>query len=141
MGTKVCPKCKEEKPYSLFYKCKSSKINCSPYCKVCSNLRTTSYAKDNKGKLQPKTVGYSLKRRYGITSDDYVALLEKQHYKCAICRLDQCKTGRNFAVDHCHATGKIRGLLCSACNVGIGNLQDSVDLLEKAIKYLKEKYS
>lgn len=135
---KVCPKCKEEKARSLFYKCVTSKINCSPYCKVCSNLRTTSYARTNKDKIQPLLQGYALKRRYGITVDDYEQLLIKQDYSCAICGTKECPTGRNFAVDHCHSTGKVRGLLCSLCNKGIGSLKDSEEIVNKALKYLRE---
>jgi len=136
--TKVCPKCKEEKSRSLFYKCKTSKINCSPYCKVCSNLRTTSYARSNKDKIQPLLAGYALKRRYGISVEEYEALLINQNYKCAICSIEQCPSGRNFAVDHNHTTGKIRGLLCSNCNTSLGRMKDSKQLLQKAIEYLEK---
>lgn len=138
MGAKQCPKCGETKDYSEFYRNKSSKINCSPYCKVCSNLRTTSYARENKDKIQPKLGGYALKRRYGITVDDYASMMETQQYKCAICGVDKCPTGRNLAVDHCHTTGKVRGLLCSLCNKGLGSFKDSTESLEKAIEYLKQ---
>lgn len=135
MDTKKCPKCGDIKQYSEFYKNKFSKINCSPYCKVCSNLRTTSWARNNRDKI-PIT-GYSLKRRYGISSEDYENILIKQQYVCVICQ-NKCKTGRNLAVDHDHNNGKIRGLLCSSCNQGLGNFKDSKELLQKAIKYLEE---
>jgi hypothetical protein len=133
---KTCPKCKTEKPHSLFYRSKSAKDGCSSYCKVCQNLRSTSYARENKDKI-PST-GYSLKRRYGITSQDYVELLNKQNNCCAICFTTACHTGRNFSVDHDHKTGKVRGLLCAHCNVGLGNFKDQTTLLQKAIEYLKE---
>jgi hypothetical protein len=139
MESKICPSCKEEKSYFLFYANKYSKINCSSYCKVCSNLRTTSYARENKDKIQPKLGGYALKRRYGITVDDYSKMMEDQNYRCAICLTDKCQSGRNFAVDHNHKTGKVRALLCSACNQGLGNFKDSPELIQKAINYL-EKY-
>lgn len=133
MGLKKCPKCKEEKELSLFYKCKTSKTNTSPYCKKCSNERTTSYARLNKDKIP--TSGYTLKRRYGISSEQYLLLLEDQKEVCKICGLF-CKTGRSLAVDHNHETGKVRGLLCSSCNVGLGNFKDDTNLLKKAIEYL-----
>lgn len=136
--TKRCPKCSEVKDVDLFYRSKTAKDNCSSYCKKCQNLRSTSYARNNKDKIP--TTGYSLRTRYGITSADYEELLKAQDYKCAICEREQCKTGRNFAVDHNHETNKIRGLLCSNCNVGIGNLKDSIPLLRKSIDYL-EKYA
>ena len=78
------------------------------------------------------------KRNYGITFDEYKTLLEKQNYRCAICKTEDMKTARTewFAVDHCHASGEVRGLLCNNCNRGIGLLQDSVEVLENAINYL-----
>ena len=138
MELKTCPKCKEIKPFSEFYKCKTAKNGCSPYCKVCSNLRTTSYAKQNKDKIQPLLAGYALKRRYGITVQDYENMLLAQNKQCAICGTTECSSGRNFAVDHCHTTGKIRGLLCSACNIGLGKFRDNPEVIKKAIEYLKQ---
>lgn len=76
------------------------------------------------------------RRRYGITIDQYNELADKQNGVCAICQ-ETCKSGRRLAVDHCHATGKIRGLLCMDCNRSIGGLKDSIELLEKAVSYLK----
>lgn len=136
MATKLCPKCGEHKEYCLFYKNKHSKINCSPYCKVCSNQRTTSYARDNKDKINPKLFGYSIKRRYNLSVEEFESLLISQKYMCAICETTRCSSGRNFAVDHCHTTGKIRGLLCSSCNTGLGQFKDNKLLLQKAINYL-----
>jgi hypothetical protein len=80
----------------------------------------------------------NLKRYYNITFDDYKVLLEKQDYKCAICKTADMKSRRTewFAVDHDHNSGKVRGLLCNNCNRGIGLLQDSVENLTNAINYL-----
>jgi len=82
----------------------------------------------------------NLKRYYNITFDDYQTLLQKQNYRCAICKTADMKTERTewFAVDHDHDTGKVRGLLCSNCNRGIGLLQDSVEYLTNAIEYLND---
>lgn len=137
MPEKRCPKCAETKDVSLFYKSSVHKDGCSSYCKVCQNLRSTSYARENKHKIP--TTGYSLKRRYGITSDDYAKILASQSYRCAICGTTTCHTGRNFSVDHCHTTGKVRGLLCAHCNVGLGNFKDDPTLLTNAIKYLETR--
>src|SRR3954469_10844012 len=76
--------------------------------------------------------------KFGITEAQYAGMLEKQDNKCAICRLDRSQFNKNFCVDHCHATGKIRGLLCTACNVGLSRFRDRVDLLQNAIEYLSE---
>lgn len=83
-----------------------------------------------------------LKREYGLSWDDFTALYDSQEGKCKICgcfiELQSTKNSKTSAcVDHCHETSEVRGLLCRACNVGIGNLKDSVDLLAKAIVYLE----
>ena len=62
---------------------------------------------------------------------------EKQNYCCAICKTHSDLLPRNLAVDHCHTTGKVRGLLCTNCNIGLGMLKDSSEILNLAIKYLK----
>ena len=78
-----------------------------------------------------------LEAKYGITSSDYRALLAKQDGKCAICFKDSPGCNRDhFCVDHCHRTGHVRGLLCHKCNLGLGHLMDSRQLLVSAIAYL-----
>lgn len=83
-----------------------------------------------------------LKREYGITLEDYNKMLEDQNGVCSICKKSETsiheKTNklRNLAVDHCHETGKVRGLLCSKCNRGLGYFKDNVMNLIKAAKYL-----
>jgi hypothetical protein len=64
-------------------------------------------------------------------------MLVEQNYRCAICGTDK-PTGKwvVFAVDHCHVTGKVRGLLCNECNRGMGLLRDDATLLRKAADYL-----
>lgn len=78
-----------------------------------------------------------IKKTYDITFEDYEELLDQQNYCCAICesKISSSRTSRLF-VDHCHSTGKVRGLLCSACNHGLGLFKDSPKLLNKAISYL-----
>lgn len=137
MPEKQCPKCHEVKNFSDFYRNRHSKTNTSPYCKVCSNARTTSYARSNQDKIQPKLAGYALKRRYGIGIEEYEQILISQNYSCAICGTTEDKSGRNFAVDHNHTTKQIRGLLCSNCNTSLGGFQDNTELLQKAINYLE----
>lgn len=65
-------------------------------------------------------------------------MIEYQGGKCALCE-EQCLTERELAIDHCHKTGKIRGLLCNRCNMALGAFQDNPLLLEKAIYYLTNK--
>lgn len=79
-----------------------------------------------------------LRRRYGITPEAYEALLSSQGGRCAICRTDDPggRHGRYFAVDHSHADGSVRGLLCATCNQGIGLLKENPEVLAAAIEYL-----
>lgn len=84
-----------------------------------------------------KARNQQLKRDYGITLEEYNERLLAQGGVCAICKSPP--TGRfQLAVDHCHSTGIIRGLLCSFCNHGIGNFRDDVQRLASAITYLDE---
>lgn len=73
--------------------------------------------------------------RYGISLEDYDAMVDRQENLCAICR--GVTEGRPLCVDHCHDTGKVRGLLCVTCNVGLGSFRDRTDLLIAAAKYLR----
>jgi hypothetical protein len=76
------------------------------------------------------------KRSTGWTEEQYREKLEKQGGRCAICGTDQCKTGKAFAADHCHETGRKRGVLCKNCNTGLGQLGDNQKGVLKALAYL-----
>lgn len=71
-------------------------------------------------------------RRYGITLDQFHARLEQQQEQCAICEA----ADHRLVIDHCHLTGRFRGLLCQACNSGIGALKESKDVFARALRYL-----
>lgn len=74
--------------------------------------------------------------KYGLSLEDYQNLKRAQDCKCAICR--KTPKNHNLAIDHCHNTGKIRGLLCRTCNSAIGFLKDDPILVRRALDYLKE---
>ena len=81
-------------------------------------------------------------RRYGITLEQRDALLAAQGGTCALCPAEIGFSGRGFDrstahIDHDHATGKVRGILCASCNTALGRLGDSVESLERAVKYLR----
>lgn len=92
----------------------------------------------------PEKHGENIKKwilgRAGITPEKYTLMMKEQNGVCAICHSSN-KSGRGLAVDHNHETKKIRGLLCSNCNLGIGYLKDDILRLEKAIEYLKRNDS
>ena len=75
-------------------------------------------------------------RKYGLTEETYTALLNNQKGVCAICKSPNFN-GRNWHLDHDHATGKLRGILCHHCNLMLGNAKDTIETLENAIKYLQ----
>jgi hypothetical protein len=83
-------------------------------------------------------------RRYGMSLEDYNNMLAAQHGVCAICKQVETSKGargtKPLFVDHCHVTGKVRKLLCDNCNQVIGRAKDSIDILQGAIKYLKENH-
>ena len=78
-----------------------------------------------------------LKRTYGISLKDYNQKLIEQKHCCYICGIDELSVKNGLAVDHNHETGDIRGLLCVKCNTGLGQFNDKVELLLKAVEYLK----
>ena len=83
---------------------------------------------------------YNLRRLYGINTEEYNRLLDEQGGRCAICGTDQPGGRQNkyFAVDHCHETDVVRGLLCMSCNIMLGQADDNITTLQNAITYLNE---
>jgi hypothetical protein len=82
----------------------------------------------------------AMKHKYGITIKNYEDMVEAQNNKCAICsaRGEEERNGK-LVVDHCHASGKIRGLLCNKCNLLLGHADDTIERLERAILYLSQR--
>lgn len=114
MELKKCNCCGVSKSLSSFYKHKTTKDNLSTYCKDCilQQCRNSHY-----------------KKRYGISAQEADCLKKE-------CEL--CGATENLHIDHNHKTNKVRGVLCTNCNRGIGHLKDSPTLLLKAIAYLEK---
>lgn len=119
--TKLCRKCLEVLPMTFFNIKKGSSDGYQWHCKECSKELTRVFKR---------------KKLYGVTPDYYELMLLNQNGRCAICKTDNWGTTPH--VDHCHTTGKVRGLLCHKCNTGIGLLNDNVDIMNQAIQYLTE---
>ena len=104
-------------------------------CKECTRSRVTKNYKKNPAKHR----NTHLLRSYGISSEDFDKLLTEQNHCCAICGTSE-PGGRydTFNVDHCHETGKVRGLLCKSCNIALGEFKDDIDMLKKAVVYLEK---
>lgn len=113
-------------------RCEKDKIRRKPYFK--------EYNKMNNEKNNLRNRASRIKQVYGITQDEYNDLLKLQNNVCKICGNEELLKRNNitinFSIDHCHKTGKVRGLLCSKCNMALGLLKDDIKILESAITYL-----
>ncbi len=149
--TKACSICNVEKELDKFYKRKDALDGYEGNCKECreATRRKTDnfYSNRNKAtrkhdaKRKGKRGAYHLSKTYGLSMDDYSNMKEEQDHKCLICKQpnDEDMHYGKFVVDHCHKTGKVRGLLCNKCNLMLGNARDEITILEEGIRYLKER--
>ena len=141
MQSKFCSKCKKTYPLNncFYYKNKTSSTGFGSQCKKCINEwhKTPKAIKRRKelakGRYKKKIKDYQFKRLYGISLVEYNILKQNQNNICAIC-----KVKKKLVVDHCHNSGKVRGLLCHKCNTGLGQFNDNKDLLKKAELYLTQ---
>jgi hypothetical protein len=117
---KKCSKCKLLKPASEFRPKKTATGGLRSRCRSCE-------------------IDDTREMKYGIDRREFDALMKAQGGRCAICKRPFSGVGaKQTHVDHDHVTGRVRGLLCYTCNVGIGYFNDSVAMLEHAIAYLKK---
>lgn len=139
-GHKTCGGCKRTLPLSAFWKNKACGDKHMARCKECSKAGVYDWRKGNVQYIAYRQ-GEDLKK-YKLTQVGYDTLLLAQDGVCAICaqpeRARYKGTLRRLSVDHCHETGRVRGLLCTPCNRGLGYLGDNMERLEKAVLYLKK---
>lgn len=143
MAFKTCGKCGETKEVARFTKSTGNSTGYRSPCKDCNNLYYQNRRKTKYEQVRSYEKKFhrerALRSNFNLTEADYQALLKKQEGGCAICAQQQADTtGRRLAVDHCHTTGKVRGLLCGRCNTGLGMFTDNLELLTKAFDYLEE---
>lgn len=140
MKTKVCSKCKIEKPIEAFSKHKGYKGNRRTECTECKNSNNLKRYHETKH-LNPynyeEDKDRKLRSTYGISYAEYLSMLDAQGGCCAICGSSGNGNRRAFAVDHCHSCGEIRGLLCSRCNTALGSLKEDIGVMMRAIEYIK----
>ncbi len=122
METRTCTKCNTTYPVEGYYKNGHYR---SRVCKVC------------KGEGVRRR---HLERKFGITEEQFVEMSKAQGDVCKICGKPEGEENRRtrLTIDHCHSTGKIRGLLCHNCNTAIGLMKDNISNFENAILYIKE---
>ena len=143
LKSKRCSKCKLVRDISCFYKSKLQSGGYQAYCRKCNlaNLNKV-YKTQDVNYRRMKSRQYLLKNKYGLTPEQYNAMLIEQNGVCAIC--ERPETVKNkisgiinpLRVDHCHRTGKVRGLLCSECNFGISKFDDKMGTLLSAVHYI-----
>ena len=114
-------------------------------CKVCKTIfspQAPSHMTCSQECADLSASNSYLNRNYGIDMTDYKRMLDEQDSKCAVCGSEGFTMAKHhkmkLVVDHCHTTGKVRGLLCHNCNRALGLLQDSTDNLDRAKEYLQK---
>lgn len=150
---------KDKSKEKLYHECKKC------WCAKCKNYRENNPLSDNRKKERsqewklwisnnkeerkmsvnewrkrnPKRYKDSfLKRKYSITTDMYNEILNSQNNSCAICKIHESNLNYPMFIDHCHSTGRFRGLLCRNCNSGIGYFKDNISVIENSISYLEK---
>lgn len=104
-------------------------------CRECKKLLPDSYFHSKQAICKACDRERAWKANHGLTSEQYIEMYKEQDGRCAICKCYVAE--KPLSIDHDHNTGKIRGLLCSNCNAGLGLLGDSVDNLQNAVSYLE----
>ena len=133
-GILFCIYCELDKPLHLFTKDKRSSIGYRRKCRDCG----AKLQRERSTRIDRRPA--DMKSRYGITSERFAEILEEQGGACAVCKTaEPPKSSRNatgWCIDHNHTTGRVRAILCSQCNLLIGNAREDVTILSAAINYL-----
>lgn len=137
MRSKKCTGCGIVKFVSEFHKSKSEVWGVRARCKLCIKAQCAEIYKENIRQKRFSNKRSHYRTSYGITLEDVDTLRKQQKGRCLICRRKEKDLNHILRVDHCHETGRVRGLLCHNCNCGLGHLRDDPKLLERAIIYLR----
>ncbi|MFJ9710628.1 endonuclease VII domain-containing protein [Streptomyces sp. NPDC101234] len=116
-GHKRCPQCEVVKPHSEWERNKTSSDGWASYCRAC--------------RAERNRVSY-FKRKYGLTEVERAALIASQQGVCCICL-----SAPAVHVDHCHETGRVRGVLCFSCNAALGQFKDQPEVIRRAAAYVE----
>lgn len=131
-----CRRCGEYLPVAHF-RIRKERGTRFQICRACEN--TANLERHRKRSTQARrdtAYKYILRTKYGLSPEDYSGMVEEQAGRCAICGGSPAPQKR-LVVDHCHASGAVRGLLCGPCNSGLGQFHDNQDRLRAAISYLE----
>lgn len=127
-------------------------------CRPCNQKRAAKWAKENRERMNERNRTWVLnnkehalklkrfakvKQMYGLSKTQYLDLLNTHNHKCSICGEKETVSLKgtvwNLSIDHCHTTGKIRGLLCAQCNVGLAKFRENIRYFKNAINYLQTR--
>lgn len=133
---KTCSTCKESKLHTAFVK---SPLHKDGYHGVCKPCRNDQRRKNGRADTKEQRRKWALKSSFNLTIEQYNSMLRQQGGVCKICKAGPETSYKGVLhVDHNHKTGKVRGLLCAACNVAIGYMVDSPARLRDAATYLEK---
>lgn len=145
---KTCSKCKEVKEFIDFPKDKTTKSGFYPSCKKCVLARPYRIDQQRKRwydvEYRKANQVRKIKNTYAVSMEEATELYRQSFLTCEICHKQETSLSSNgkgdplkrLAIDHCHETGVVRGVLCMRCNKGMGLFKDSISILFNAIKYL-----
>ncbi len=149
---RTCNRCKESKPLTkeFFHRKRGALGGLAHACRPCATIIAREWRQAHpvqdkesrrlwfqkwKSANRPKRRDYETSLMYGVPRGTYTRMVAEQEGKCAIC--GKVPNGRPLGMDHCHATGKVRALLCNHCNSGLGMFSDDPDLMRVGIAYLE----
>jgi hypothetical protein len=138
--------CKEHKDLSCFYNRAASEDGKAYRCKVCDNAAGKAYKTKHQIRQRRKQRENNWRHKYKLERSDIEVLWEAQQGSWAICSIkltnieidgNSLNQGNTCCIDHCHVTGKVRGLLCAKCNKSLGLFYDKAEVVYSAYMYLK----
>lgn len=152
MTMKTCTKCKVTRPREEFRKQPQNKDGLQSHCKFCQNAAKENWRKRNIERVNAHAKGLYLSNpirakgrqvqkffkglSWQESFDKYQSMLKEQNNACEICKTKDHM--RALHIDHCHKSGKVRGLLCHNCNLTLGRMNESVELFQAVISYLNK---
>jgi hypothetical protein len=152
MQTKTCSHCKLKKTIDEFHRSSVYKDGYRGQCIECRRIKDREYYARPVGQRRVRPIGgrtgpdrkravrnFQLKRKFGITIDQFDEMSAAQDHKCAICLFPALRMPHKVLhVDHCHTTGVVRGLLCNRCNTMLGHMGDNVAGAMKVLQYVSK---
>ena len=142
---RICNRCQTYKEWEYFAINKKGLNDRKSICKVCSNQGQLEHARKRRAENPERYAKYRREKllvsKYKISSKIYQEMLLEQNHSCCICGRTENTVGKNFYVDHCHNTEKVRGLLCYHCNTLLGMAFDNPKILRSAADYVEKHKS